>query len=36
MMTLNMIAFGVVLFVGLYGLTALLLRKQQPQQRAPQ
>jgi hypothetical protein len=30
MMTVNMIAFGVVLFVGMYGLTAVLLRKQQP------
>jgi|GEM_PF-4595610 len=30
MMTLNMIAFGVVLCVGIYALTAVLLRKQQP------
>ena len=36
MTTLNMIAFSVVLFVGVYGLTAVMLRKQQPQQRTTQ
>jgi hypothetical protein len=33
--TLNTIAFGANLFVVLYGLTLLLLRKQQPQQLPP-
>lgn len=31
MAALNMIAIGLVLCVGMYGLAALLLRKQQPQ-----
>jgi hypothetical protein len=34
MATLNMIAFGVVLSIGIYALTAVMLRKQQPQERA--
>jgi hypothetical protein len=33
--TLNTLALGVNLFVVLYGLTLLLLRKQQPQQLPP-
>jgi hypothetical protein len=33
MTTLTMIAFGVVLGIGIYGLTAVMLRKQQPQER---
>jgi hypothetical protein len=33
MMTLNMIAFGVVLCVGMYCLTWVMMRKQQPQRR---
>lgn len=34
MMTLNMLAFGVVLCAVIYGLTHLLLRKQQTQERS--
>lgn len=32
-MILNMIAIGVVLFVGIYGLMWVMLRTQQPQER---
>jgi hypothetical protein len=35
MTTLNMIAFGLVLGTGIYALTAVMLRKQQPRERAP-
>jgi hypothetical protein len=31
MMTLNMLAFGMVLCAVIYGLTLVILRKQQPQ-----
>ncbi len=33
MTTLNMIALSVVLGIGIYALTAVMLRKQQPQER---
>lgn len=35
-MTLNTIAIGALLAFGVYGLAALLLRKQQQQQRSPE
>jgi len=36
MMTLNMIAFGVVLCVILFGMSALVLRRPQKQHRTPE